>query len=484
MNNKNWNISRRAASQIRFVKWIVCCAFTAAALCAPVEAYAEEPRQEGHSVAAPLPISTAENISPLSIGVEQVPQFRKLLLPELYPLVRAGILQLDGVAKSRFDWGLSSGGTISDQERANLQKELQTRALSSTYELPGAYRQQRAPLFDGRDIQSNKINPSEVLWNGTAVLWNFPIQSAGYEIAWFKQGKIHAELRLEVARAYPAQLPGVTAGVQLMRERALVTYPEELAGLAFLTYRFLGADEDLIWGYSPAIRKARQIAGATHSDGILQSPLALADLSVWNGKHELVEPAMQLTQEALIPVTGLDLLPLQVSSQGCLAPQLFGTKPGTDLAQRWVGEGRSAWSIFHALTYAVPRKILRIELQSKDPFSEYGRQVLTIDEQLQIPVMKLVYDRSGQPWKLVLSSLGIGEAKNEPRRAIMYPLTIVHDYRKDETILLRQTSGLFCDRFSDVLPEINFDLRTFAGQELAQAPGLSEAKGASKENPQ
>lgn len=474
MNSKSINTTLSTDGSLRLVQWFLCLFVTVAAFY-NTSSYAED-SGGGDTDRTALPALAADNLSPLAISAPQAQQFRKLLLPELYPLVRAGILQLDGVARTRFNWELVAQAGLSEQERANREKELQTRALSATHELPGAYRQQRAPLFDGLDIQDNKINPSEVLWNGTAALWSFPVQTASYAMAWFKQGRIHSELRLEVGRTYPAQLPGITAGVQVMRERLLVTHPESLAGMAFLTYRFLGADEDLIWGYSPAINKARQIAGATHSDGILQTPLALADLAVWNGKHELVEPALQLTQEALIPVAGLDLLSLQSSSQGCFMLQGMGTKPGADLAERWVREGRSAWSIFSAVTYAVPRKILRIELQSNDPFSEYGRQVITIDQELQIPVMKLVYDRSGQPWKLVLSSLGLGGSSSDPRRVIIYPITIIHDYLKDETVLLRQITGAFCDGFSEQLPEANFDFRTFAGQPAAQSPGMPETK--------
>ncbi|NDC38712.1 MAG: DUF1329 domain-containing protein [Proteobacteria bacterium] len=412
-----------------------------------------------------LPLAATNTIAAQPIGVAQLQQFRKLLLPELLPLVRAGVIELEALARTRFEWSLRVA-----VEDAPVSASSVERALGAAGELPSPYRSELAPLFDGKD-KSGAWNPSEMLWNATAARWGFPVQSAAQTVSWYKQGKFQRELRIKSARIYPAKLQGVTAGTQLFRDRFSVQAPTVLQGLSLLTYRFLGADEDLIWAYSPAIAKARQLAGASHSDSILEMPYSLSDCALWSGKHELVEPSLQLTQEALVPVAGVDLLSAAPGVSGCFEQQEMNTRAGSDLAPRWATEGRSPWGIFSALSYFVPRKVVRIELESRDPFSEYGRQVLTVDQELQVPLMKLVYDRSGHPWKFLMGALGLVQPKGDSRRAVTYPVMLVHDYLKDETLLLSQTAANFCDGFTAAIPATDFDIRTFVGQGAAAPAG-------------
>lgn len=403
-----------------------------------------------------LPSLATSTIAAQSVGAPQVAEFRKLLLPELFPLVRAGVIELEALARTRYDWRL-------DAAPAKAPVSAIERALPSSGELPPAYRLERAPLFVGVD-KAGAVNPGEMLWNATAAQWSFPVRSVAQTVSWYKQGKFHRELRIRTERVYPAKLPGVTAGIQLFRDRFSVQAPEALRGITLLTYRFLGADEDLIWAYSPAIAKSRQLAGASHSDSILELPYSLSDIALWSGKQELSEPTLELTQEALVPVAGVDLLAAAPSGAGCFEQQDMNTRSGAELAPRWATEGRSAWGIFSALSYFVPRQVVRIELESRDPFSEYGRQVLTVDRELQVPLLKLVYDRSGHPWKLVMGALGLVQPKGDSRRAVTYPVILVHDYLKDETLLISQTAATFCDGFSPAIPEAGFDLRSFTGQ--------------------
>jgi hypothetical protein len=408
-----------------------------------------------------LPSAAVGEISALTVGSSQVAQFRRLLLPELFPLVRAGVIELEALARTRYDWKLRSGA-----EDAAAAAALQSRELAAEGEIPPAYRQEQPPLFDGKD-KSGALNPTEILWNAAAARWSFPAATVSQTVSWYQQGKFHRELKLQSLRVYPAKIPGITAGIQLFRERVQLQSPEVLRGLAFLTYRFLGVDEDIIWSYAPAIAKARQLAGPSYADSILGTPLTLSDLDVWNGKHEVVEPSLQLTQEALVPVAGVDLLTATPGAPGCVDQQGMNTRAGSDLVSRWATEGRSAWSIFSSLSYFVPRQVVRIELESRDPFSEYGRQVLTIDQELQVPLMKLVYNRSGHPWKFVMGSLALVQSSADPRRIVRYPIILVHDYLKDETLLLSQSSGTFCDGFSAAIPETALDLRGFTGQAAA-----------------
>ena len=63
-----------------------------------------------------------------------------------------------------------------------------------------------------------------------------------------------------------------------------------------------------------------------------------------------------------------------------------------------------------------------------------------------------------------MGALALVQPKGDSRRAVTYPVILVHDYLKDETLLLSQTTATFCDGFSSAMPEAVVDLKTFTGQ--------------------
>ena len=428
----------------------------------------------------PLPQTTSASVTPMIVSSSQVSQFKKILLPELYPLVRSGVIELEALSRTRYEWGLGGKWAADTKEFEG------SGALAAGNSLSADSRTAKGFPFEIKDPSAigaaSEQNAYKILWNGAATQWVFPLQRYAASFQWFKQGKFSREIRTDLARLYPARVEGVTSGVQLFRERLSVLSPPAITALGFLTFRFLGPDEDLLWSFSPAINKARQLTGANRADSLLQMPVSLDDLFVWSGKHELVEATVQSASEALIPVAGLELARLAPGGQGCAGQQELGTRSGAELAQRWVTEGRSAWGVFSSLSYFVPRKVWRIELVSDDPFSLYGRQIVTVDQQSMAPVLKLVFDRSGHPWKLVMGSLGFAEVKGADRRAVVYPLTLVHDYLKDETVLMKFSGAVFCDKLGGDIPDSIFDAKVFSGLPPASSPETADKASAEKDS--
>jgi hypothetical protein len=52
----------------------------------------------------------------------------------------------------------------------------------------------------------------------------------------------------------------------------------------------------------------------------------------------------------------------------------------------------------------VPRAGYQIEMNPKDPYYSYGKQILYMDKRSYVINFKVVYDRSGQYWKTVMVS--------------------------------------------------------------------------------
>ena len=210
---------------------------------------------------------------------------------------------------------------------------------------------------------------------------------------------------------------------QLFRERLRLIEPGALSGMAWLTFRFLGSEEDLLWTWSKAIQKTRQLTSANRADDLLTTHLTLDDLLGWGGKMEAIQPVFLGSVVQVAPFWPF-LVPLEVDeAAGCLR-----VRPTNEVLQRSDGlwnlhtrrfENAAPW-LPTAAVY-VPRDLWMIELQPRDPFSAYGRQVVYVDRLSHLPVVKLVYARDGTFAKIVVSVFGLA-ATSDHRRKLPFPL--------------------------------------------------------------
>ena len=67
---------------------------------------------------------------------------------------------------------------------------------------------------------------------------------------------------------------------------------------------------------------------------------------------------------------------------------------------------------------AVPRKVWQLELVPNDPFYVGGRELLYVDQEMMLPVMKLTFDRIGELQKTTLGGWGLAERKD---RTVVFP---------------------------------------------------------------
>ncbi len=213
--------------------------------------------------------------------------------------------------------------------------------------------------------------------------------------------------------------------------------PSAVFGMASITWRYRGSEDDLVWLYSPVIGKSRQIFGANRSDPILGGVLTMDDLFCFSAKLQSVEAKVVGEKALLVPLPGLTPLklvmePVLSAPNAALLDRLtrrqLGSAPGGDAGsigkaltvrggfQREDGVTSSVqWNydtrefpqgapwIPTSVMFA-PREVWILELSPLDPYYLAGRQILVVDKETMLPVYKVVYDRAGAYQKTVISA--------------------------------------------------------------------------------
>lgn len=202
----------------------------------------------------------------------------------------------------------------------------------------------------------------------------------------------------EYSRIHPFKFEDKKLSDQFFRERISLKSPSQLAGYAFLTFRFLSTAEDLLWVYSPFIKRDRQVLPSLRSDPIFFSDIAPDDLFSWSGRRQDVDVRIEKTSNLIIPIRKTDI----VADLGCKESSF--SKPLEAIQwnyKNWPLQQRAGWLPVNFVFSLRPTAILN--LISKDPYSSYSRQTLYVDLETSLPVIKAVYGKDGKPWKVVFA---------------------------------------------------------------------------------
>lgn len=417
-------------------------------------------------LADPLPALSDDGTGGVTINSTNLESFRSVIVPELLPLFREGQLEIDA-GHMKTDLSIGSNWALEPTAGATM-------LLSAGGSRAGVKFVDGFLFGDSKSINEEndpKVKAQKILWNGLGVWASERILGTGFEFSWIKDGKPFRTLKGEFSRIFPVTLGDAKQAAQLFRELIRFTSPAVLADLSWLTFQFLGNDEDILWVFSPANKKVRQLTGTNRSDPLLRSSVTPEDVLVWSGKVELVDVRVEREMNALIPRLRQEI-PSTLTDKGCSA---------LDRAAAVAGRMTSRWN-FDANRYAhggpwvpvssvlSPAKLWRVEVNSQDPFTAYGRQVLYVEQDSMLPMYKFVYNSSGRLWKSVIGAYGyLSGANAAPRRP--YPAyTIVIDHLKGETYILDFSRVLRC---ADPVPSLDlgdFDPKRFG--ELSKPSGL------------
>ena len=453
-----------------FAVTLFACTLVYALLLSPHHSWGES----GHP--APGAKANASLQIPDRINSLNAEAMKELIVPELLPLVRAGTFEM--VAAPNTKSPLTTGSLF--ERRAAAATEdilLKNGGLKSTYQATAGL-----PFGGGNSISRDE-DPSRIsykaLWSTHAIWWNQMIHLANFDLVTLSSDATLATLGGSLSRVYPALVTSEIPPSQLFRERIAITAPSEISPFIWLTFRFFSDEEDMVWVYSSALQRARQIAGANRSDALANSTMSADDIYTWSGKPELADATLLGITTILAPVADLEITEASpVSPADAAAPS-----PGGSCWQVNGGETRTR-ALFNfenrrfpqALGWIpsgatfVPRKVWRIEITNRDPFSSYGRQVLYLDYDLLLPLYKIVYDKAGNYWKTVITAFGIAATPDGSKTFAYGAYTVVEDRMSKASSMIVFPKIVFCNNFTPSLQLSDFDPQKLGG--AGKAPTL------------
>jgi hypothetical protein len=324
--------------------------------------------------------------------------YKSVLPPEIAELVAAGQFVSEVVLRpKRKDlFGAGKGGTaslVSIDSRGGLQPP-PTAVTGSLL----------ADSVGDSQVSDQAKEAYALLWNAAVQTWKMRSLSVAASLTSFVPSSEEAsKVDFQIQRIYPQAL-GVSPGTlkPFFREKISALQPAVLKGLTWLTLRFHGTDEDYMWAASPVTGQVRQLTGSNRADSMYSGAFSPDDLWVWSGKIEMVTPTSVSSQALLVPV--VEGVPTSQTQGSCLTSSYGkGNSIELNFASRRYTEA-PGWN--PTSTKLVLRNVVKIDLQSRDPFSVDARQRMYLDAETSLPVYKIVWGLDGKVRKIVIGILG------------------------------------------------------------------------------
>ena len=251
-----------------------------------------------------------------------------------------------------------------------------------------------------------RIDPADpragvkVVWNAYYAYWRTGTSRDVLALDWVGKRGLERQAVLESHALFwegapRARIPKDNPLDLAAQQRAVVSSPADLNGTASLVWRFREADRrDQAWTYVPALRRVRQVSPANRSDGFLGSDLSQDDGAFFDGKPEDFSWKLLGERTALVLADPASLEG-RVERRG---------RPDGGIEETWpegqtvLGYQDAGWK---GLPWApigpvrVQRKLWVIEAVPKDPYYQYGRIEIGIDQETFQGVRSRKFDANG-----------------------------------------------------------------------------------------
>ncbi len=418
------------------------------------------------------------NSDPIGVIINQynAPSYKKVISPEVYMLIRSAGLTLDAARRLKYTWRFDDQWEQQSVELKNRSLGLDNKGyFQSNFELfPGfpfgpstalrndwnkinpSIEGSREPLpgASRSNIEAKPLTPDQIsrfgnqlLWNMLSLNWRFAYNSTEFDWSWVKDGKVIRSAAGEIVRVFPGLLESQPKNEQLFREIIEFKSPASIDKYSWLTFRFRGADEDTVWVYSPATQKSRQVTSSNRSDSLLTSPASADDLLGWSGKIGTVSPDNVELVTALVPFASLDIAKLQPNEDGCYAIRPSEQTLDSRFPSYWNFKNRrfpgdASWA--PSASEFVPRRLWKLELAIKDPYSLYGRSILYIDASAQVPIYNVIFDRTGKRFKTIINGYGLAAAPDRSVKIPFLAFAVVLDHQSETALLVDYAHNEFC----------------------------------------
>jgi len=255
------------------------------------------------------------------------------------------------------------------------------------------------------------------------------------------------------------KMKGVPNPQKLQRHQVFKFHsPYDIAGTAQMSTRYAGAEQDLLFGFLPSIRRVRRLTPSNRSDSILGGDAVYDDAWGYDGKISAFDWKIIKEQELLLPYHSEDPQPLLK-----LGPDIYQTSAEMQKIiygfedPNWTG---AKWAPTNMVWVKRPGYI--IESKSKDPYYNYGTVILWVDAETAMGMIKVIHDRAGKYWKTFLvGGCDFATADGKKKMAIYSLQMAVDDLSKRATNVNALARGNTYTFGGEVDPSI-FSLGGFA----------------------
>jgi hypothetical protein len=211
--------------------------------------------------------------------------------------------------------------------------------------------------------------------------------------------------------------------------------PFDIAGTAQMSTRFIAAaQQDLLFGFLPSIRRVRRLTPSNRSDPILGGDVVYDDAWGYDGKLSAFGWKMIAVKELLLPYHSEDPQLFEILGEGKyktdtnMKDMKFGFQDPS-----WTG---AKWAPLNAVWVKRPGYV--IESKSKDPYYNYGSVNIWVDAETGMAMIKVIYDRSGKYWKsFLLGGCDFITADGKKKRVIQSGLQMGIDDRSKRATNIR-----------------------------------------------
>ncbi len=337
------------------------------------------------------------------------------LAPEFVNLIRAGKMVAFAQDEAPVEWPTAawrlSHGPESRQSDASKTADYRpgppttsgaTESVSGSPYPFGSY-----DSIDEGSSTSEKAN--KILANINSIFASHGFLRARTEVLNYDSGKLFRGYKFLIERLHPKLVDPSNSSTQVFREKLTVLDPSSISGLSWLTFRFSGADEDLLFHYSPFAKKSVQLSGPNRSDNIAGTSLALDDLLTWSGKPEMLNVISVDTSRKLFPLSYEKTLKISERSGACatITKDQSTVVLNTNHAQADLAD----WAPLNIPF--VERETITLNLSTTDFHNPIGKVVIQVDLRTFLPLTKSYYDRSGNLVKFVFSIFSLAEASSK-----------------------------------------------------------------------
>ena len=179
-----------------------------------------------------------------------------------------------------------------------------------------------------------------------------------------------------------------------------VKTPFDLRGTMFLLYRYTTEKEDDTWAYIPALRRVRRIAANQKSDSLLGTEFTLEDFYIFSGYVWDHQWEYKGESTKLAPLnTKRTCFPSDIGHDE--AVRVTGmTRLGTEQEFEECTFGPYGALVFDGETWQ-KRTVLELDDIPRQKGHPYSRKKIWYDKQTMMPLYAIMYDRAGQPYRII-----------------------------------------------------------------------------------